>query len=616
MANETVSKVITPTDLRDYLSEDLRSKSADIDGTLDDSIQSASLTRKEVQERTQAAFKYLVNNRTDGVINAPPSSGKSYGAAKAIAEDQVKAAYFAPRTELYEQMKEWCEDEGLTVKILPSMSRDCQSYEPGTTTYSLYHRGMSASDIHYKESACTANCPYIEQLPALDREELEKSVPLDQYDVLIGHTKHSYVEPYLRNRTVIFDDISKRAFITEHEVTTQKIRAVIEDENFPCDTIGDIYEARANGAEQFVKSSKLRKLDIDPWSDKNQTTHADAKKIVETVLNAEKLGNNFSMYSHDSSRDKTENYIGVTDGEQNIYFLRRPPIQSSRSVILLNAYPILHASEPVWFNWRTGAAAKLVQPLTQKERREYVADTLGIDVIQTTEHIKPYSSGEYISPEKDSKLIKIISEKHEISVPVITPNKAGSRFEKLDLPVEEYMNYAQIESSNEFGDREVGLVLGSPDWRIHYQTKLIGAFMYQCVEWNEKRGTDKSFGEVGDPIMNSYRDSMVGQAILRFGREGQGATIYVHTSAIPDDIPITECWEDYSSTENQLVEYMLNQDEEVFETSEFYESLNATKQHIRQILNNNERFEKVKEGMGPIPAEWELRSDDSDEHLK
>jgi len=613
--NDEDLKRISPRDLSHYLPKDLQTKKVDMEGTTKDSIWYSPLSRNEAQERTRAAFRYIIDRQIDGVINAPPSSGKSYGGAKAIAEGQLKAAYFAPRTELYEQMKEWCEDEGLIVKVLPSMPRDCHSYESGTAAYSLYQRGMSPSDIHQEEKACTGDCPYMEKLPTLDREELQKRVPLDQYDVLIGHTNHAYVEPYLRNRTVIFDDISKRAFITEHEVTTQKIRVILEDESFPYDTVEGLYEARASGVEQFVTTSKLGKLNIDPWSDENQTTHADAKRIVETVLNAEKLGNGFSTYSHNSSDNKTEDYIGVTDGEQNAYLLRRPSIQSSNSVILLNAYPILHASEPVWFNWRTGAAAKLVQPLTQEERREYIAETLGIDVIQTTEHIKPYSSGKHVALEKDSKLIEIISENHGISVPVITPNKARLRFEQQDLPIEQYLNYAQIESNNEFGDREVGLVIGSPEWRIHDQTRLIGAFMNQCVEWNGEHGIDKSFGDVGDPIMNSFREAMVGQAILRFGREGQGATVYVHTSAIPEDIPITKKRRDYSSTATQLVEYMLSQDKEVFETSKFYESLIATRQGIRQTLDNTEIFERVEEGKGPKPSKWRVQSSDSDEHL-
>ena len=597
---------ILPRDLSDYLPKDFQYKNNRGEHNLGDS-QRIPLSREEVRERTRAAFRCIIDREIDGVINAPPSSGKSHGAAKAIADNGIKAAYFAPRIELYAQMQEWCEEEGLNAKVLPSMPRDCQSYEPGTAAHSLYQRGRSPSAIHQEEKACTADCPYMEQLPVLNKEERKKRVPLDQYDVLIGHTNHSYVEPYLRNRTVIYDDISKRAFLTEHDVTAAKIRVILDHDDFPCDTVEELYAARTDGVGQFVTNSKFESLDIDPWSDDNQSTHGDAEKIVETVLNAEKLGNGFSKYSHESSDNTGKEYIGVTDDDRSVHFLRRPPIQDSTSVILLNAYPILHLSRPIWFNWRTGAAAQLVQPLTENERREYVSETLGIDVIQTTEHIKPYSSGKHVALEKDSKLIKIISEKHGESVPVITPDKAGSRFEKLNLPVEEYMNYAQIESSNEFGDREVGLVLGSPEWKIHYQTKLIGAFMYQCVDWNEKRGADKSFGEVGDPIMNSYREAMVGQAILRFGREGQGATVYVHTSAIPDDIPVKERWNDYSSTASQLVTHMLNRDREIFETSEFYESLNATRQGIRQSLNSTEIFERVEEARGPKPAKWKLR---------
>lgn len=611
-SDNTSSGVIMPSNLLEYLPTNLQGTPDTIQPELSEYTNTPPLTQYEVRKRTKAAIQYIIDNQIDGVVNAPPSAGKSHGAAKVIAEMDAKAAYFAPRTELYEQMKEWCDEEGLTVKVLPSMPRDCKSYETGTRAYNLYNRGMEPTKIHREAGACTKDCPYLEKLPELDKEEIEKSVPLDQYDILIGHTNHSNVEPYLRNRAVIFDDISKLSFVEEHKVTASKIRVLLGDEAFPCDTVEEIYEARGDGVRRFITESKLDSLEINPWADDQQTTHAEAKKIVETVLKAEDLGNGYRRYHYDPDENESrEEYLGVTDGENTVYLLRRPPLQRSpTSIILLNAYPMLHASEPVWFNWRTGANAKLVKPLTLQERQDYVSDVLNIDVIQTTQYIKPYSSGreEHMALQRDTKLIEILAQKHDTTIPVITPKKAITRFQQRDLPVEDYKNYAEVESSNEFGDKTVGLVLGSPEWQIHHQTKLIGAFMNQCVEWNEERGVDKAFGEAGDPIMKAFREHMIGQAILRFGRGAQGATVYVHTAAIPEDIPIAESWDAYASTKSQLVRYILNQEKAVFKTSEFYENTIATRQGIRQTLNNNELFEKVEESRGSRPATWRLRS--------
>jgi hypothetical protein len=616
------SEVVTPTDLFGYLPTDFTETTNAAQREITEYFDGISLTRREVRERTKAALRYSIDKQIDGVVNAPPSAGKSHGAAKVIAEMDAKAAYFAPRTELYEQMKAWCEDENLTVKVLPSMPRECQSYQPDTEAYNLYHRGREPSKIHTETSACTEDCPYMQQLPVLNAEEIDKYVPLDQYDVLIGHTNHAYVEPYLRNRVLFFDDISKLSFIESHDVTSAKIRAVLHHEKFPCDTVEELYACRHNSSARTRAADQLEAIDVDPWGDERKTTHADVEMIVETVLKAEKLENGFSHYHHHPESDGSgAEYIGVTDGDHTVYLLRRPPISSApTAAILLNAYPLLHASKPAWFNWRTGAAASLIKPLSLEERRKYISDVLNIDVIQTTEYIKPYSSGkkEHIALEKDSKLINYIADEHETEVSVITPNKAKSRFEQRDLPVEAYKNYAEVESSNEFGDKTVGLVLGSPEWQIHQKTKQIGALMGQCVEWNGERGVKKSFGEAGDPIMKAFREHMVGQAILRFGREAQGATVYVHTAAIPEDIPIadsfdSELGDSFVSVSFQLVQYMLKDDKEVFETSELYDAIQGTSQQVRNVLKEKDIFEQVEQGSGPIPAKWALQYSESDD---
>ncbi len=573
----------------------------------------SSLTLQQVRERTRGAIRYCIQNSADGVINAPPSAGKSHGAVKVIADVGVKACYFTARRDLYEQIEEWCEAEGLRVKILPSMPEDCRNYERGSVAYNFYNRGMRPSRIHNETGACSVDCLYMQQLPTLTEAELAKHVPLDQYDVLIGHPNHAFVEPYTRNRTVFFDDISKMAFIEEFGVSKALLNGLLADDEFSISSVAEIYAAQDNDIRCFVAVAELESLDFNPWQDRQRTTHADALKIVHTLLQAEQLGNGYARYHcKRTSHEGGSEYIGVTDGNQSVYLLKRPPLAGSAdSVITLNAYPILHQGEPTWLNWRLGVDARLVSPLTGAERTDYISEVLNISVVQTSEFIKPYSSGKYVSADKDAKLIRYISNKHDTDLPVITANKAIGQFDSRNLPVDEFLNFASVESSNVFGDRRVGLVLGSPEWQLHHNVKLIAAFMDNRVEWNGERGVDKSFGEVGDPIMRAFREYMVGQAILRFGRKSQGATVYVHTSAIPDDIPVKErldkeLGESYASLGYQILQFLEESEANELTTAEIREHVEGNGKAITRKLSELDSVEQVKTSQGPKPAKWTL----------
>lgn len=239
---------------------------------------------------------------------------------------------------------------------------------------------------------------------------------------------------------------------------------------------------------------------------------------------------------------------------------------------------------------------------------------MGLSVIQTSEDVKPYSSGEYVTPQRDAKLIKLVAKDHNKDVPIISTKKALTQYDEDELPISDKMNFANVESNNQFRKEDVGIVLGSPDWRIHHQVKLIGALLNQSVEWNEKKGTEKSFGDVGDPIMKAFREDLVGQAILRFGRDEsvEESTVYVHTDAIPDDIPVSEKPDktvggSYVSTENQILRYLRDEGLDQFEINDIDGEIEASRSSISREVKKSDRFELIEEGRGPIPSVWGYR---------
>ena len=84
------------------------------------------------------------------------------------------------------------------------------------------------------------------------------------------------------------------------------------------------------------------------------------------------------------------------------------------------------------------------------------------------------------------------------------------------------------------------MVAGSP----HYGDEFVKRWSALCGETAERtdssgRNLDYGCG-VGNDALRLMRQSQVAQATLRFGRHGQGATVYVHTSALPKWLPATE----------------------------------------------------------------------------
>ena len=585
-------------------------------------------SQQDVYDRVKNTISSSIEDKLDCVIKAPPSSGKSYSSAQIIADKGIHAAYFTARRDLYGEFKQWCESRGLTVKILPSMPEDCDSYDPGegsstpSKAYKLYHRGISPGTIHQETDACHSACEYDREFPG-GQEEYKKKNPRSEYDVLTGHTKHTHVEAFVRGRTIFFDDISKPAFIKEHEVTESKLTAILEDDSFPCNSVGSIYETR--GSEEFRQRAieALDDLDFEPRTDESATTHSDAVKIVSTILKSEDLGNGFAVYGYeDTDSSDEEDYIGVKDGDRSVYLLNRPgfggnnPGISPDTIIVLTGYPVEHGdlSFSVWLNWRLGVHTELVEPLSPSERKKYYSDIMGLSVVQTSEDVKPYSSGEYVTPQRDAKLIKLVAKDHNKDVPIISTKKALTQYDEDELPIGDKMNFANVESNNQFRKEDVGVVLGSPDWRIHHQVRLIGALLNQSVEWNEKKGTEKSFGDVGDPIMKAFREDLVGQAILRFGRDEsvEESTVYVHTDAIPEDIPVSEkpietVGGSYVSTENQILRYLRDEGLDQFEINDIDGEIEASRSSIRKEVKKSDRFELIEEGRGPIPSVWGYR---------
>jgi hypothetical protein len=220
--------------------------------------------------------------------------------------------------------------------------------------------------------------------------------------------------------------------------------------------------------------------------------------------------------------------------------LSSPNLSGATSVLALDGTPTVE-------KWRMILGTQLEHRpvLDRSDRGRYLSDGLGLKIIRTTTDLKPYSSGEYITPSKDGLLFKTIRDIEGRNPSLISSKQANEQYEQAGAMtyVDEYEHYGNLKGSNQFEYVRLGVVAGSVE-RGSDEIKRWGALAGVVIETNEEKGMARSYGKFGDAILEGMRESEVLQAIMRFGRAEKngerGATVYVHTPAIPEWVPVKD----------------------------------------------------------------------------
>jgi hypothetical protein len=188
------------------------------------------------------------------------------------------------------------------------------------------------------------------------------------------------------------------------------------------------------------------------------------------------------------------------------------------------------------------------QVLDDAERKRYLRDAMGLRFIPTTEYIKPYSGGPANVNHRDTRaLLAEIERRHDQRADLITTATAERVFESEGV-LDDYggrtKHYGNIKGSNEFAASRVGAVIGSRHFGDDY-VQTWGAFADETVTVPdrsdpENQGAGLSYGGdgFGDDVLAHMREHETLQAALRFGRDGGGATVYLHTDTLPEWVPV------------------------------------------------------------------------------
>ncbi|WP_423999364.1 winged helix-turn-helix domain-containing protein [Haloarcula salina] len=479
------------------------------------------------------------------LIEALPASGKSYGVLKWAAETGNQITIFAPRHELMDEYEGWCaeDDLDLSVKRLASFHRDCQSVsldEKGNPADELtekllsnYRQGVKGETIHQEARRLLG-----EQLPCQEHGECPfiEGINIDpeSYDVLLGHYLHAYQTDWTEERYVAIDEFPGDAFVQEYtgKVAPAVTAYVEEEDRLPFRDYEELLERQS----EFQEEVELWKQEVWSYYDsnhvlqaKNSSAHALGPLMTLANLEKERLDNRWRHAELGNGK------VAVRNTEHEWSFLLPPNLGKAESVVALDGTPVLELWELVM-----GTEIERFPLLNEGNRQVYLEDILGLEIIQTTENWNAYQGGDGVSPTVDIPVVEKIGKLEGRTPGVITSKRGLKQYESYGLEslASETENYGNLKGSNAFGTTRLGIILGNPhpgDDLIEKWSALAG-HSAERREGTEGKATD--YGFFGNCVMKALVQNEVLQAVMRFGREEQngekGATVYVHTSALPD----------------------------------------------------------------------------------
>lgn len=484
------------------------------------------------------------------------------------------------------------------VYILPSFKRDCETangdhgdewadtvdawYQAGATPKKIHKIGPYALDDDDRDAlpcqAGDASCGYTR------RWDFDP----DDFDVLIGHYTHAHKPKVTTDRVVVVDEFTGAY---ETELASDELADAI-NQYLSEHGVGDglVSDDRDGGYLAFQTFSDLLLNRDDPdrrdpaveWlrnrgvasdedgaiyfdGDGDETPNAAAPLAIYTILKSTTLGNGYERveFRPDVDDDKR---IGVfddgrdrLDGKPGVSILRPPAGFDYADVVVgLDGTPT-----PAMWELACGRAFDH-RTVLKGRRAEYLTDALGFRILPTTDALKPYNNPDYINTDHDAALLEAIAKHHDTKPAVITSATAVGEWDDagvIDLardddgrptgdvehgPVDRVRWHGNVLGSNAFGETRVGAVIGSNHYGDGF-VKRWGAYAGEAVTREhadgdadpdtKPRGSDLSYGAFGDEIYRHMTEADTLQAVMRFGRDAGGASVYVDTDTLPKWVP-------------------------------------------------------------------------------
>lgn len=520
--------------------------------------------KHHVHDRVQAAVEDAIQSYSAVLINSLPTTGKSHSTVKAIAVCDEPATILTGRgrVEMYEQYREWAKASDLETYKLPSRT-DCPVFrgEHGETQKQMVEQfvsnGAGVSEVHQHlsdELACMGddNCPY------LRRWDFD---PKD-YDVLIGHYVHAHLTNVVAGRVVVIDEFPGAAYETElgNGLPGWVSEWLDIDWTELLERRHDM-DLRRRLVHHFVAPNGTETVEPDPGL-AFQGIHAHTPVAVATLLYGDDLGNGFLSASFGDIRTafnrQTQTWHSLTPPDTLGY---------AKSIIGLDGTP----TQVLW-DLAMGLGFDHRQVLDDSERRTYLKNTLGHEYVRTTPFVKtPGANGTYVNVAEDFTLFDEVLETHGEEPGLVTSRRALQKYKNEDefqFDENEVLYYGNLLGSNKLADKQVGIVAYSQHPGDGFIQKWGGYYgdgvERRTIEGEKTRGVDLSYTGFGDDILTHMRENQTLQAVLRFGRTGKGARVYIHTNTLPEWVEIDHevSISRFGEKQQEIVQAVLEQDSE------------------------------------------------------
>jgi hypothetical protein len=188
---------------------------------------------------------------------------------------------------------------------------------------------------------------------------------------------------------------------------------------------------------------------------------------------------------------------------------------------------------------------------TPRERRAFLRDVLNLQIVQTTPHVKTYSgSTDSKNFDGDVELVREIADRYgsaqlrrdtltaSTKPGVITTKKVRTEIEdRIEDDVGAIDHYGNVTGSNALAEHNIAAVLGCRHFGDHAAEKWAALAGEEVTRVGH--GADLDYqSPTANTFLQHMREDQTMQAILRFGRDEEGAIVFAHTAALRDDLPV------------------------------------------------------------------------------
>jgi hypothetical protein len=186
---------------------------------------------------------------------------------------------------------------------------------------------------------------------------------------------------------------------------------------------------------------------------------------------------------------------------------------------------------------------------TAAERRRFLRDVVGLQVVQTTDTPLSYhGSPDGKNFQEDLELVETVAEEYtgegadavdDKGPAVLSTKKVLSYLkDELEPHAGATVNYEGMKGSDALADHQVAVLLGTQ----HYSHSAPEKWALVAGEAADPRDTHGSALDYDSGVANAYlrhmQDDHVMQAALRSGRNNADTVVFAHTSALRDDLPV------------------------------------------------------------------------------